>query len=77
MNRKMIAPKDPFTTIIYSFSLGSLLTAMEMNNAKKIGFLNKILNHLQSMDLDLMEVVPTIKVALDEQETLTAGLMPI
>lgn len=77
MNRKMIALKDLFTTIIYLFSLGSLLTAMEMNNVKKIGFLNKILNHLLSMDLDPMEVVPTIKVALDEQETLTAGLMPI
>lgn len=65
MNRKMIALKDLFTTIIYLFSLGSLLTAMEMNNVKKIGFLNKILNHLLSMDLDPMEVVPTIKVALD------------
>lgn len=65
MNRKMIAPKDQFTTIIYLFSLGSPLTAMAMNNVKKIGYLNRILNHLLSMDLDPMAVVPTIKVVLD------------
>lgn len=61
----MIAHRGLSMIITYLYSLGLLSTAMVMNNAKKIGFPNKILNLLLSMDLDPMEVAHTIKVALD------------